>query len=129
MLINDAGGERYRRMDGKNGSIAELPNNSYYSGSQRIYDLDSEYALKFRAQKQRVHEMQDMKKQIESALEKPSYALLEKLCEVINDGVENEQEQQWKNKEAWLCNPERYPFGFVAGLSYQATLCWQVNEF
>lgn len=94
MLINDAGGERYRRMDGKNGSIAELPNNSHYSGSQRIYDLDSEYALKFRAQKQRVYEMQDMKKQIESALEKPSYALLEKLCEVINDGVENEQEQQ-----------------------------------
>ena len=92
MLINDASGERYRRMDGKNGSIAELPNQSYYSGRQHIYELDSEYALAFRAQKQRAHEMQDMKKQIECALEKPSYALLEKLCEVINDGVENEQE-------------------------------------
>lgn len=92
MLINDASGERYRRMDGENGSIAELPNQSYYSGKQRIHNLDCEYALKFRAQKQRAHEMQDMKKQIESALEKPSYELLEKLCEVINDGVENEQE-------------------------------------
>lgn len=92
MLINDASGERYRRMDGKNGSIAELPNQSYYSGRQHIYELDSDYALEFRAQKQRAHEMQDMKKQIECALEKPSYALLEKLCEVINDGVENEQE-------------------------------------
>ena len=92
MLINDASGERYRRMDDKNGSIAELPNQSYYSGRQHIYELDSDYALEFRAQKQRAHEMQDMKKQIECALEKPSYALLEKLCEVINDGVENEQE-------------------------------------